>query len=93
MNNYFNPLRSPIKVTYLNKPPTVVEPRIISVGNHSIMSLSQINNLDDFKPTKKVQPMPGARLIKQFQKEQNKNSKNNLKYDMEDIIERIAREL
>jgi hypothetical protein len=37
--------------------------------------------------------MPGARLIKQFQKEQNKNSKNNLKYDMEDIIERIAREL
>jgi hypothetical protein len=84
MNNYFNPLRSPIKVTYLNKPPPVVEP---------VMSLSQINNLDDFKPTKKVQPMPGARLIKQFQKEQNKNSKNNLKYDMEDIIERIAREL
>jgi hypothetical protein len=84
MNNYFNPLRSPIKVTYLNKPPPVVEP---------VMSLSQINNLDDFKPTKKVKPMPGARLIKQFQKEQNKNSKNNLKYDMEDIIERIAREL
>lgn len=84
--NYFNPLKSVPKITYMTKPPI----------QENIVSLAQQNNEQEFKSVKKVKPKPGERLIKQFQKEQNRNSKKNLQdedIDMEEIIERIAMEL
>jgi len=92
--NYFNPLRSVPKITYITKPP---------IQEH-IVSLAQQNNDQVYKSEKKIKPKPGERLIKQFQKEQNRNSKKNLQDDsndfisennsiMEEIIERIAMEL